>query len=199
MPYCTTSSHKINFPFPCPSDFFHIVPSSHLEKKQKIFAKSVFPCNLLAFSPKREHPKSNRNVAQPGLARLTGGQKVESSNLSIPTIFLQSSAVGLHSALFFFASNPPASQTCVTKQALPLSAGGFNQRDANRLRRIPSDGVSPFSVSAVLSTIAVQQRGGRAEIATAFSRKDALHIRRERCKKSSPPQNALNLALNYTE
>ena len=29
----------------------------------------------------------NRNVAQPGLARLTGGQKVESSNLSIPTNF----------------------------------------------------------------------------------------------------------------
>ena len=28
----------------------------------------------------------NRNVAQPGLARLTGGQKVESSNLSVPTI-----------------------------------------------------------------------------------------------------------------
>ena len=29
-----------------------------------------------------------RDIAQPGLARLTGGQKVESSNLSIPTIFL---------------------------------------------------------------------------------------------------------------
>ena len=28
-----------------------------------------------------------RDIAQPGLARLTGGQKVESSNLSIPTIF----------------------------------------------------------------------------------------------------------------
>ena len=65
MPYCTTSSHKINFPFPCPSDFFRIVPSSHLEKKQKIFAKSVSPCNLLAFSSKREHQKikSERSAA----------------------------------------------------------------------------------------------------------------------------------------
>ena len=32
----------------------------------------------------KEH---SRDIAQPGLARLTGGQKVESSNLSIPTIF----------------------------------------------------------------------------------------------------------------
>lgn len=30
----------------------------------------------------------SRDIAQPGLARLTGGQKVESSNLSIPTIFM---------------------------------------------------------------------------------------------------------------
>ena len=29
-----------------------------------------------------------RDIAQPGLARLTGGQKVRSSNLRIPTIFL---------------------------------------------------------------------------------------------------------------
>ena len=29
----------------------------------------------------------SRDIAQLGLARLTGGQKVESSNLSIPTIF----------------------------------------------------------------------------------------------------------------
>ena len=28
----------------------------------------------------------DRDIAQPGLARLTGGQKVESSNLSVPTI-----------------------------------------------------------------------------------------------------------------
>ena len=28
-----------------------------------------------------------RDIAQPGLARLTGGQKVRSSNLRIPTIF----------------------------------------------------------------------------------------------------------------
>ena len=30
---------------------------------------------------------SVRDIAQPGLARLTGGQKVRSSNLRIPTIF----------------------------------------------------------------------------------------------------------------
>ena len=30
----------------------------------------------------------DRDIAQPGLARLTGGQKVGSSNLPIPTIFL---------------------------------------------------------------------------------------------------------------
>ena len=32
--------------------------------------------------------KSDRDIAQPGLARLSGGQKVGSSNLPIPTIFL---------------------------------------------------------------------------------------------------------------
>ena len=32
--------------------------------------------------------KCSRDIAQLGLARLSGGQKVESSNLSIPTIFL---------------------------------------------------------------------------------------------------------------
>ena len=32
--------------------------------------------------------KTVRDIAQPGLARLTGGQKVRSSNLRIPTIFL---------------------------------------------------------------------------------------------------------------
>ena len=31
--------------------------------------------------------KSSRDIAQPGLARLSGGQKVASSNLAIPTIF----------------------------------------------------------------------------------------------------------------
>ena len=30
---------------------------------------------------------NSRDIAQPGLARLTGGQKVRSSNLRIPTIF----------------------------------------------------------------------------------------------------------------
>ena len=32
--------------------------------------------------------EQDRDIAQPGLARLTGGQKVASSNLAIPTIFL---------------------------------------------------------------------------------------------------------------
>ena len=32
--------------------------------------------------------ESSRDIAQPGLARLSGGQKVGSSNLPIPTIFL---------------------------------------------------------------------------------------------------------------
>ncbi len=31
-----------------------------------------------------------RDIAQPGLARLSGGQKVASSNLAIPTIFILS-------------------------------------------------------------------------------------------------------------
>ena len=30
---------------------------------------------------------NDRDIAQPGLARLSGGQKVASSNLAIPTIF----------------------------------------------------------------------------------------------------------------
>ena len=34
-----------------------------------------------------------RDIAQPGLARLTGGQKVRSSNLRIPTIFFAFSTV----------------------------------------------------------------------------------------------------------
>jgi len=61
------------------------------------------------------------------------------------------------------------------------------------------DGVSPFAVGAVLSTITAQRGESRAEKPTAFSRKDALHIQRGRCEKSSPPQNALNLALNDME
>ena len=48
---------------------------------------------------------SGRNVAQPGLARLTGGQKVVSSNLIIPTIFLfsiiQSFMAGFFCVLFY--------------------------------------------------------------------------------------------------
>ena len=41
-----------------------------------------------------------RDIAQPGLARLTGGQKVESSNLSIPTIFFVLSRPVLYDWIF---------------------------------------------------------------------------------------------------
>ena len=59
------------------------------QKKSKKYLQNPFPHVIYyCFPYKREHPKTIRNVAQPGLARLTGGQKVESSNLSVPTIHL---------------------------------------------------------------------------------------------------------------
>ena len=48
------------------------------------FAFSPYKLYIRKVSPIRAQ---RRDIAQPGLARLTGGQKVESSNLSIPTIF----------------------------------------------------------------------------------------------------------------
>ena len=47
---------------------------------------------------------NSRDIAQPGLARLTGGQKVRSSNLRIPTIFLPKFWQKKHEARQGFAS-----------------------------------------------------------------------------------------------
>ena len=152
MPYCTTSSHKINFPFPCPSDFFHIVPSSHLEKKQKIFAKSVFPCNLLTFSPTREHQKSNRNVAQPGLARLTGGQKVESSNLSVPTIAFPIARQWLtHWRAVSFLPTSSNYGTCADSPFVPILRRRTEKRPFRGLLRPSFRRFSPFEKTAGFS------------------------------------------------
>ena len=44
----------------------------------------------------------SRDIAQPGLARLSGGQKVASSNLAIPTIFFARKAQNSGFELFYF-------------------------------------------------------------------------------------------------
>ena len=43
---------------------------------------------------------NDRDIAQPGLARLSGGQKVASSNLAIPTIFLFSTIQSFMAGFF---------------------------------------------------------------------------------------------------
>ena len=45
--------------------------------------------------------ESSRDIAQPGLARLSGGQKVASSNLAIPTIFLFSAIQSFMAGFFY--------------------------------------------------------------------------------------------------
>ena len=44
----------------------------------------------------------SRDIAQPGLARLSGGQKVASSNLAIPTIFFVLCNPVLYGWIFLF-------------------------------------------------------------------------------------------------
>ena len=133
------------------------------------------------------------------LERCVRDAEAGGSNPLTPTNLNQRGVNELQLTPIFFLANPLAAQRCAKNKALPFSRQrkvcGTSMAYATRL----GDDVSPFVVRAVLSTIAVQQRGGRAEISTAFSRKDALHIRRGRCKKTSPPQTVLNLALNYTE
>ena len=68
---------------------------------------------------------SVRDIAQPGLARLTGGQKVRSSNLRIPTIFFaqmgkKHEAVRLR---FMARSAASCSESCASYfAALPQNA-----------------------------------------------------------------------------
>ena len=55
----------------------------------------------------KEH---SRDIAQPGLARLTGGQKVGSSNLPIPTIFLFSVIQSFMTGFFYILILPTEPQ-----------------------------------------------------------------------------------------
>ena len=62
------------------------VVKANAKKTQKNKKKSDFCLTIIKTGI--YYMTSVRDIAQPGLARLTGGQKVRSSNLRIPTIFL---------------------------------------------------------------------------------------------------------------
>ena len=74
--------HRLLFPTVAP------LCSSTEKRKKGDFSQifSIFCLTILRAGV--YYMTSVRDIAQPGLARLTGGQKVRSSNLRIPTIFL---------------------------------------------------------------------------------------------------------------
>ena len=84
-----------NSPAPIENIITNDKPTKHFIKKSRNRIK-----NCLQFQAKWGKRFLNRNVAQPGLARLTGGQKVRSSNLRIPTIFILNSFVFRCSILY---------------------------------------------------------------------------------------------------
>ena len=74
--------HRLLFPTVAPLILRHKIAKNHIfSQKSLIFCLTILRAGVYYMT-------SVRDIAQPGLARLTGGQKVRSSNLRIPTIFL---------------------------------------------------------------------------------------------------------------
>ena len=131
----------------------------------------------------------NRNVAQPGLARLTGGQKVESSNLSVPTIAFPIARQWLTHwrAVSFLLSY----SNCGTCADSPVPENPMQRREKSPFRsvlRLLSRRFSPFEKTADFSPKSPFSTSNPASL--HFFLNSVAWMSRENISKYSPQKNS---------